>query len=1161
MQQQMMGQPIGVLPPAGFAGMQGGPGFSFANPYYGPQDMGPLGAVRSPGGFGAMMAGGMAGAAVPIAETLAFSAAMPMMGGAFSAGAGFAGQGFMGTMRGAAGLGLRGGAAAMGGGLAAAALPIGALVAASSAANYAGGQVYQGAQNIAQVGAMSNQYFGPAYGQSGALPGGQHSRGFVRNISSVLHEIAGDDTMSSMQDLKRVMDRAGQMGLLTGISSPGEFKAKFSKMVGQVKDLAQVLGTSLEEAMPLFGQMNQMGLWRASDVMGTAGAMRAVGSAAAPQLLQTMQSSAQRSFQMGGSLGSGAALGRNQFLNINEAVRSGVFSNEAVVQLTGGTGGVEGQRMLADRVSALVQQTGRRPIGRLAMAGLAEIDDGTFTGRVDQERLQEFISGNISIGDLQRRGMGATRSRQGAASFTARQDMLSQNVMASGGMELMGAMTRTTLDRAGFGGASEEIQQLMIERLMGVGSRDAQILQRLMSRMPELMDRRLDRSKAALEDAFRSADDKMNRSFEGLSQALGDAMENEVGRPFQEFGEELSTVINERTDALSRFITGRQTQMRVGRGERMRLLAAGRTGRLSNLTSFGNVGRVGRDYVDPGGVLPRLTEGLRRRGLGGTLGNLFGHDLSGRGRLLQDLGLETQEQWSGVFGIGSAVDANRAVVGTADLEGFVPTATNAAIARTVQLAQRRNNPNTGVGDFFGGEVAGDLGRLREVYQSTLINEGRRLEGMNEGVTSASARRRNVLSLMMENDDARGVFGRLNQARTARDANMTQTGLDALSLINRGSAENEAIARELGFVNNLRSSAGRESIRGDALDLAYRGFRNERGVTRRSIKEGTAYTVKQFDDVGLSKDQLRAVLEGENTLDLRDFMESAMGAGSRDFAQYLPESLRGAAADPNNPLFEVIQQFAGATPENRQRLLRGFNLTAAVKHAEVNEANIGRLKGVAGKDLARLGGVRGLRSSTRRSLEGLLERIGSGSQESVEAGLQAARDLAGGLSGEEVAALRSSGTGFGRQIAALASVGTLGRAGMREDAFRQEMNKKLGGDALFSLQQMNPGAYADAMKFFSRSGGDGKESLSGAELGALRDILKTSNVLDPVNTQGSRATQQEQLTTLADQLRTYTTANEKFVIAVNAALPELQDKAMDVFRRGMNLQDAATKSKG
>jgi hypothetical protein len=142
-----------------------------------------------------------------------------------------------------------------------------------AAASYVGGQMQQGVQNIGDVRAMSG-HFGSQFGQPGAGAGGQMGHQTIKKITGVLHELVGDDMRTTMEEIKTVMDQAGRMGMLTGISDAQTFKQKFGGIVKQVRQVADIMGTTLSEAAPMLGQLGSMGLWSGADIMGTAVAGR-----------------------------------------------------------------------------------------------------------------------------------------------------------------------------------------------------------------------------------------------------------------------------------------------------------------------------------------------------------------------------------------------------------------------------------------------------------------------------------------------------------------------------------------------------------------------------------------------------------------------------------------------------------------------------------------------------------------------------------------------------------------------------------------------------------------------------------------------------------------------------------------------------------------------
>ena len=126
-----------------------------------------------------------------------------------------------------AGMGGRTAAMGLAGGMGAAAMVGGAYYATAAPMMEAAEQFGAGAQNVSDVGMLAQQHMGPQFGQPGARPGGGMGRTQVRQMVGVLEELAGDDSKTTMETLKRLMDSAGESGMLQGIGDAQQFKQKF----------------------------------------------------------------------------------------------------------------------------------------------------------------------------------------------------------------------------------------------------------------------------------------------------------------------------------------------------------------------------------------------------------------------------------------------------------------------------------------------------------------------------------------------------------------------------------------------------------------------------------------------------------------------------------------------------------------------------------------------------------------------------------------------------------------------------------------------------------------------------------------------------------------------------------------------------------------------
>lgn len=544
------------------------------------------------GGSLASRAGVMAGS-----EGLGLMRGMRNIGGAFASG------------------GLRAGGAALAGGLTGAAAAFVPYYVAGKAIETIGSNIFQGAQNITDVGRMAEQYMDPQFGRPGAAAGGKPGRGQVRQITRFLGELASQDVTHDMQELRRVMDRAGQMGMLEGVGSVDEFKRKFRRILGSTKAVAQVMGSSLEEAMPLVRSMQRMGTWTATDVMGIATEARAMGPRGAQAMMGAMQTGAQMAYARGGNLREGALAGRQLFGQVTAARQAGIFSDQDISNFTGGVGGAEGRQMMAGAIQQVTSGMGQTAMGRLMMAGLGEIREGQFTGRMDPERLRRFQRGELSINQLQSEGRRRVSTRSLATSFFNRADQMGQSLMAQGGIETMATGIQRAMERAGYGEASEPIQNRFIQLLTGAGQRQADMIQKMIQELPRIQAERTRRMEAALTDSFRQLENR-RRGWTGLKEAIGGAWERGVERPLQELGERFSTSMGETFDRWAEKLGGQVREMpQVSQDEINRMLSRGTLDTPAATLQELGVRNAGQSLLTPGG-LAGISMDIGRQGIG-----------------------------------------------------------------------------------------------------------------------------------------------------------------------------------------------------------------------------------------------------------------------------------------------------------------------------------------------------------------------------------------------------------------------------------------------------------------------------------------------------------------------------------------------------------------
>lgn len=1148
----------------------GGGGGAMQNPFPSVSGSGIVGgaAMALPAaGFAASLAGGIKGGMAGWLDPFTG------VGRAFAAGAGAPGAGFGGTMghigrQFAAGgaRGAVGGMGAIGGGLAAGLATGGLYMAAGSMISGAAESIYEGAQVVGDVERVAQRHMAPAYGTPGVRPGGQMARSRIQGMVDVLHELASENVMASVGDMTRLLDKFASAGMLTGVQDPGSFKRKFSSMIKQVDSIAKILGTSLDEAAPLLQSMQQMGMWRAEDIMGTTMAMRQVGPGAAPHMMAAMQTGAQRAHAMGGTMAGGAALARQQFLQVQAAGQSGLLPNEAIMEFTGGIGGAAGQRMVAEQMTGTMQNFVQHPMGRLMMAGLGEYQGGRFTGRVDEELMNRFQQGQVDVGELQRIGMSRTQTRQGAASFTFRQGQIGQEVMAQGGMEGMVEAINRVMERAGYADAPEEIRGIFIQQLTGVNQRMAEMIMRMGDDLPRLREIQRQKALDTINDSFQQLDRRMNHSVQGLKDAIKYRTQ-EFWRPFQEFGGRLSTQVGEGIDQLMASITGYQRPMRLTEEQRIGMLAQGKFG----AATYEGLGIQQEAFRQEGPL-----EVLRREGL---VGRGYAAERGLRGEMLEQLGAQTTtgagvdlyERGGTRVPFYSAVAGN---VGAETVRGeraSVELAARRARARgqsrsiqslgfdpdnaetKVQLSKIKSEMNQ---LMFDPAAAKRLRNLKEqhkgnpaAYQRAVLEE---LKGRSGQAKDAI----NILTGKLATGEGQRAIRELD-VLAAADTMAGGTPMDLSLEWEKTGEMMGGMPREPAKLNEMANqnindmiSIMRESNQSAAGTVAAGIGGAVGGVLGGLVGSiagpgGTAvglglgalggaklgrYVSGAITDEATDEELRQGFLNAEWGQDLAKYIQAG-GEGFMEDNKFLEATKN----DPNAAkIKEYLDNVKTKDPKGFAKMVAKSNAFDLTKYAKLTEETRKERKNIAEREMGTLSEMQAKLDPEKFSqYKEIIEMYASGDvnqqKEAAERSVRMAQSL-----GEKDIKQLGRGGAWARQIAALGKVGRLGAMTPEQWKKQQlELTRSFGFDVQRALEQ-------------SEFGGEFQDMLGGGiqqgEVGRLKEMLTTVGARVGARPgKGEAASQQEKLVQL---MTTYAGAHQKFVHTVAASISKIDKVDLD-----------------
>lgn len=1154
-----MQNPYPMPPSYGFAGGQSG---AFSH------DLG----ARTIAGLGGAVPGAVAGTAMLGGSLIGGAAGMmdPFtgIGRAFGAGS-MSGAGVsarMGVMGGSEGMGiwqgaknvggafarrgLLGGGAALAGGMAAAsamALPYYAL---GKGVDMLGQNIRQGAQNIQDVGAMTQQYFEPQFGQAGAGSGGASSRGMIKNITSFLHEIAGEDVMTSMKDIKNLMSRAGQSGQLEGVSDANSFRQRFRKIVEDTKKVAQIMGATLEEAAPMVAGLQKMGMWTTSDIMGTAVQAKAAGPNSGAALMGSMQQGAMMSNRMGGTMRAGANLGRNLFGQVSAMQTSGILSNQDIREFTGGQGGAEGRRMIAGSMQRVMAGFGETSMGRMMMAGMGEIKGGEFTGRMDDKLMAKFQRGEIDVGQLQSMGKKRTSNETLATSFFNKSGQMSQAMGAQGGIEGLAQGIQQAMEKSGRGDASAPIQNRFIQLITGASQADADMIQKMIRELPRIRSERERRMSAALDDSFRSLEIRRNRSWEGMKEAIGSVISEHTSRPIQELSEGLTTAMGESFDRMSDSLLGRSKQMPAISFQRQMNLVKG--GALQGSETIQNLGggSLGQSFVDPGAIA-NFTMGMREGDIGEGMGGM-----TPRARALMASGLQASRAGN---------NASRVALGGG------MTASSADVAMTARRAMLRGADAT-MGGLLGGETpekrkAADVikGKLRammntkgtsrelrklkkenpQMYAQKMIEKmsrgdravGEALAVLGEGHPAGAG------SAIAKQDALAITLGELGYDQS--DIGVDFSGMaeaiggmpDTPEEVNEMHAKNiekmfEATSGIMteqtgGLIGGAAGGILGGALGGMKLGAAAGSFFGPIGTAVGAAVGALGGAIVGAGigaaiGIGLADDELnRSDLEAISASDkfsLEDVKAYAKGNGGADNAF-------ADAANKGDPAAQKLKALLdGKTrPEDKEKLLAAMDSEQGLQNWKVRTGVRDRMK-AASRRQGSIGDIRGVSETMEAGLEGARQTFAKGD---LSGGLAQINQLASGeLSKKGIdQLLRGRGGEAGRGVGRLAAINQMGEmdeAGLAR--FRDRLNR--GGVDLFSgLNQEKFAAMAEG-------------GITGGEVGKLQEMLKKVAPGALGEGPGARKSEIDML-----QMQTkYLDANTRFVETVGVVLGDKVETA-------------------
>jgi len=366
----------------------------------------------------------------------------------------------------------------------------------------------------------------------------------MRGVSQMVTKMADKDSLRSRDELMRVMDKLGQSDFFQSTTSVDKFSGKFKKLVKTLTHMARSFGTSLEEAVPLMAAMKHSGIYSNKAQMQTARQIRMSGLS--PQMaMSAMQGGAaigRASGGHGGAAAEGTLTMMRQLRSMTQMKGIGKRTSNLMTEITGGQTGEQAMASTSQRMSALTLKFLKGPLGRMALAGLANKD---MTG-MDGGSMELLLNKRMSLSELRKRGFKNTASMGNKAKFVNREGDLRTAFLKQGGMTGMASLVHSAFRSKILKGSSNaDIQELIMSRFTGGNRREAQLLQTAMQKLPQM---RRDMTRAGIRQG-----DLHYRAYMGRERFSGDAIKRRAGsfmrrtfsRPLERLGQNIYSGLND----------------------------------------------------------------------------------------------------------------------------------------------------------------------------------------------------------------------------------------------------------------------------------------------------------------------------------------------------------------------------------------------------------------------------------------------------------------------------------------------------------------------------------------------------------------------------------------------------------------------------------------
>ncbi len=323
--------------------------------------------------------------------------------------------------------------------------------------------------------------------QNPAAAGG---KGFSRSDSMQIGNMVRQmermpEMLTSFGELNKLMDKMGQMGLMQGVKDAGEFMRKFRDTTATLKDMAKMMGTTMEGALKTFGEARMSGFYNQGDISRNVLQRQVVAGVTGMnqgQIGGLQMYGAEMAHSLGGSRAGGAKNMLRTAGQLGMANQMGILSNDQIMEMTGKEG-AEGIQDLSANMAQLSYKMGRSNVGQALTLALGRQENGRYTGEMDQELVEKVRRGELSLSELKSMARSKAGTRGAKLSFAAHKNRLRTEMAGAVGSEGIAMQLQEILGNRGWN--NPDAQNLVMQRF-GASEEQANLLQKMMPNLQNI---------------------------------------------------------------------------------------------------------------------------------------------------------------------------------------------------------------------------------------------------------------------------------------------------------------------------------------------------------------------------------------------------------------------------------------------------------------------------------------------------------------------------------------------------------------------------------------------------------------------------------------------------------------------------------------------------